>query len=72
MSMDLAAFVSGTEPWALWERLPNHEEFGPPPSVTIKRGATYVETYIKMFYFPLEVCRRRCQRDAYVHVVVLT
>jgi hypothetical protein len=55
MSMDLAAFVAGIEPWALWERVPNHEEFGPPPSVSIERGMHYVETYIKMFYFPLEV-----------------
>jgi hypothetical protein len=60
MSIDLASFAQNITPRAIRERFAemcNDEEnlLPPPPYVTPSRGKHYVDTYIKVFYFPLEV-----------------
>ena len=55
MSMDLATLTSGISPMAIVDRLmENHgdDEARPPPHVSVPRGMAYVDTFIKVFYFP--------------------
>lgn len=56
MSMDLASFSSGVSKLAVIERLEGKiEATRAPPTVDIHRGREYVDTYVKVFYFPEEV-----------------
>jgi len=60
MSIDLATFSSGVNRRNVKEKLEAYEEtfssdIPMPPSPTTTRGMQYVDTYIKVFYFPLEV-----------------
>jgi len=55
MSMDLAGLASGMSPSNVSERLEDHASVDKPPSVVLARGRTYVDTFIKIFYFPPEV-----------------
>lgn len=54
MSMDLAAFSSGTKPLAIADRLTDKVKTVPPPKISLLHGMLYVDTYIKVFYFPPE------------------
>ena len=55
MSMDLASYSSGTSNRSVSERLEAHQSKTLPPAVNIDRGMAYVDTYIKVFYFPAKV-----------------
>jgi hypothetical protein len=60
MSIDLATYSSGVNRRNVKEKLEAYEEtfssdIPMPPSPTVMRGMQYVDTYIKVFYFPLEV-----------------
>jgi hypothetical protein len=55
MSMDLASFTSGISPRSVRERLESHSSCSSPPSVSPPRGMAYVDTYIKVFYYPRQV-----------------
>lgn len=59
MSIDLASFAQNITPRAIRERFTeifnDDERLSSPPYVTPKRGKHYVDTYIKVFYFPNEV-----------------
>lgn len=52
MSMDLATFTSEMRSRAVQERLEDHASTPDPPMVSTDRGMAYVDTYIKIFYFP--------------------
>ena len=53
MSMDLAAFTSDTRGSGVQEYLAGGHASAPtPPNVSTDRGRIYVDTYIKLFYFP--------------------
>ena len=60
MSMDLAIFSSNIETQAILNRLQSNLQVESiPPNVMPKRGMSYVDIYIKAFYFPVEVsCRK--------------
>lgn len=52
MSMDLAAYASSCSPRALTERFKAGAIQVKPPELHLSRGMPYVDTYIKVFYFP--------------------
>lgn len=52
MSMDLASFSSSTRASEVRRRLKGHAMSHDPPTVSSIRGMAYVDTYIKVFYFP--------------------
>ena len=52
MSMDLASFSSSMRESEVRRRLKGHAISHDPPNVSFIRGMTYVDTYIKVFYFP--------------------
>lgn len=52
MSMDITSLTMGLLPDAVFERLVKHGNAIAPPKSTVERGMTYVDTYIKVFYFP--------------------
>lgn len=52
MSMDLASLNMGMQPHSVLDRLEDKAETKPPPKVSVPRGMAYVDTYIKIFYFP--------------------
>lgn len=54
MSMDLAAFCSGISPSAIQERMDLDVIPRPPTTTALSRGRQYVDTYIKVSYFPQE------------------
>jgi hypothetical protein len=53
MSMDLAAFGSGTSPSSIHEKM-DLDVIPKPPRVDLTRGRPYVDTYIKVSYYPQE------------------
>jgi hypothetical protein len=55
MSMDLASYSSGTSRREVSERLEGHAGASPPPIITTDRGMAYVDTCVKVFYFPAKV-----------------
>lgn len=55
MSMDLASLSDGINPQAVMERLDYDNKFEAPPAVDVERGMKYVDTYIKVFYYPKKV-----------------
>jgi hypothetical protein len=57
MSMDVAAYSSDMSPRSLSERFSSDSKVSIPPYGQPYRNATYVDTYIKMFYFPHKVSR---------------
>jgi hypothetical protein len=57
MSMDVAAYCSEMSPRSLSERLASDSKVSMPPNGKPYGNATYVDTYIKMFYFPHKVSR---------------
>lgn len=52
MSMDLTTLTMGLLPDAVFDRLEKHGNATTPPKLTLERGMTYVDTFIKVFYFP--------------------
>ena len=56
MSIDLATFSSNVNKNALGDRIGATTSSLCPPSVDPSRGMQYVGTYIKVFYFPYQVC----------------
>lgn len=54
MSMDLASFAAGVNPTAVLEHLDFDEKCYAPPIVEPRHGMSYVDTYIKVFYYPEE------------------
>jgi hypothetical protein len=53
MSIDLATLTAGMDPESVAKRLEEHgRKTKPPPQILISRGMPYVDTYIKIFYFP--------------------
>ncbi|KAG7343446.1 DUF2451 domain containing protein [Nitzschia inconspicua] len=53
MSMDVAAYSSEMKPRSVHERLGFDKKIpAPQPTLHPQRDASYVDTYIKMFYFP--------------------
>lgn len=52
MSMDLASLASAMRDNGLQERLKGHASVPKPPQVKTDRGMAYVDTYIKIFYYP--------------------
>lgn len=52
MSMDVACFANELRGRGIQERLQGHASSPPPPMVSSERGMSYVDTYIKIFYFP--------------------
>ncbi|CAJ1967863.1 unnamed protein product [Cylindrotheca closterium] len=52
MSMDVTTLTMGLLPDAVFERLEIHGNAIAPPNFTVKRGMRYVDTFIKVFYFP--------------------
>jgi len=67
MSIDLASFAQNLSPRSIRER--SAELFGDdvdlssPPYVMPERGKHYVDTYIKVFYFPFEVRLHLCVEE---------
>jgi hypothetical protein len=59
MSMDVAAYSSGVSPRSLSEKFASDLKVTIPSNGQPYRNATYVDTYIKMFYFPHKVSRGR-------------
>lgn len=59
MSMDVASFLSGTSPRSIAERLEDDHQSSSickiPNEIRPYRTMAYVDTYIKMFYFPSNV-----------------
>ena len=53
MSMDLGAFNHGISPRSIMERM-DDDGFDKPPATFLVRGRQYVDTFIKVFYFPDE------------------
>jgi len=51
MSMDIGSFTSGISPRSIADRIED-DGFDRPPAVLPSRGRSYVDTYIKVFYFP--------------------
>jgi Protein of unknown function C-terminus (DUF2451) len=54
MSLDIAAFAAGVSPTAIMDNINLDSVLKPPPTATIVRGRQYVESYIKVSYFPLD------------------
>lgn len=54
MSMDLAAFGSAVSPSSIQQLMDNDCIPRPPTTATQSRGRQYVDTYIKVSYFPQE------------------
>lgn len=52
MSMDVTTLTMGLLPDAVFHRLEMHGNSVAPPQVSVARGMSYVDTYIKVFYFP--------------------
>ena len=52
MSMDLASFASETRGHGVRDLLDGHADTPLPPTVSTERGMSYVDTFIKVFYFP--------------------
>ena len=61
MSMDLASFAAGVKPSSVLERLEYDVQYEAPPKIDPKHGMSYVDTYIKVFYYPREVRRHHCE-----------
>lgn len=57
MSMDVACFASEIRGRGIQDRLKGHASAPEPPTVSTERGMAYVDTYIKIFYFPPMVRR---------------
>jgi hypothetical protein len=55
MSMDLASFAAGIDPSSVLERLEYQVEYPAPPKPDLAKGMRYVDTYIKVFYYPQKV-----------------
>lgn len=59
MSMDVTSYRSGTSSRSIAERLRDHDPSSKscplPPETNPYRNMSYVDTYIKIFYFPLNV-----------------
>lgn len=55
MSMDLAAFAAETNPSAVMEKLEYNTKYDTPPKVDPVKGMRYVDTYVKVFYYPKKV-----------------
>ena len=64
MSMDLAAYASSCSPRALTERFKAGAIQVKPPELHLSRGMPYVDTYIKVFYFPSQVRTHELQRNS--------
>lgn len=54
MTLDLASFSAGTCGASIAERLEGRALSSTPPKVNPERGMRYVDTYIKVFYYPKE------------------
>lgn len=52
MSMDLAAFAAGVSPSSIEQVMDNDCILRPPSTASQARGGQYVDTYIKVSYFP--------------------
>jgi hypothetical protein len=52
MTLDLASFSAGTCGASIAERLEGQALPSTPPKVNPDRGMRYVDTYIKVFYYP--------------------
>jgi hypothetical protein len=52
MKLDLACFAAGITPESVSERLDNILPVNKPPTVHPARGMTYVDTFVKVFYYP--------------------
>mmetsp|Transcript_10484 Transcript_10484/g.25328 ORF Transcript_10484/g.25328 Transcript_10484/m.25328 type:complete len:132 (-) Transcript_10484:43-438(-) len=52
MSMDVTTLTMGLLPDAVFERLEMHGNAIAPPKWSVERGMSYVDTFIKVFYFP--------------------
>lgn len=59
MSMDVAAFSSEMSSRSIREKLSSELAVAVPSNIRPYRNAGYVDTYIKMFYFPHKVNRIR-------------
>ena len=55
MSMDLASFFAETKPSAVMEKLEFDPKYDTPPNVDPLKGMRYVDTYVKVFYYPKKV-----------------
>lgn len=75
MSMDVASFRSGTSPRSIAERLEDHPKSPLPGDVRPYRTMVYVDTYIKIFYFPpndaLEWIRANFKQYHQHHIIAL-
>jgi hypothetical protein len=54
MAIDLASFSLGVRPMAVSERLECRSLVATPPHAELEKGMSYVDTYIKVYYFPNE------------------
>lgn len=54
MSMDLASFAAGIDPSSIMDRMGGECACKAPPKVNPFRGMRYLDTYIKVFYYPKE------------------
>jgi len=74
MSIDLTTFASSISKRALTEKfretIGSNREFLAPPAILDVRGKQYVDTYIKVFYFPNEV-RLAYERHSLPHFYML-
>lgn len=64
MSMDLAAYASSCSPRTLTERFKAGAIQVKPPELHLSRGMPYVDTYIKVFYFPSQVRTHELLRNS--------
>jgi len=55
MSMDLASFACGVSASAIMERLEYDNKYVAPPQANARKGMRYVDTYVKVFYYPPKV-----------------
>lgn len=55
MSMDLASFTAGVNSSSIMDRLDYQVNIEPPPPISPAHGMRYLDTYIKVFYYPKEV-----------------
>ena len=55
MSMDLASFAAETNPSAVMEKLEFDNKYDTPERVNPEKGMRYVDTYVKVFYYPKKV-----------------
>jgi hypothetical protein len=74
MSIDLATFASSISKRALTEKfresIGSNRECLAPPAIIDFRGKQYVDTYIKVFYFPNEV-RLTYERHPFSYLYML-